>query len=204
MERSTTARDLDVDLTCVLALHADRLEVRYRIDNRRKDAAAVLDRIPSQDIDGAVEYDRDDVYVDLQGEVLRLTKGALLVREVFPGVYDYPDARLVASGASLADTFVVPIPVKVRIPYKKLGRGETIAAKKAVAREVGVAVGVVPADAGCELSRNHPAYPDAVSVRGEVFEPGGGLLLLGQTMLSVRFELGEELPVLDYESFPWP
>ena len=204
LERSTSSGALHVDLMCSLTRHADRLEVRYRIDNRRKDELAVMDRIQSTGIDGADEFLPDDVYVDLHGEAVQLIKGALLVRDMFPAVYDYPDARMVAPGGSLEGTFVVPIPVKVRTRYKRLGLGEPRASKKAAAREVVIQIGVVPASAGCKFSRHHPAYPDVVTVTGDISDPTGAYLLQCQTMLSVRFELPEDLPVLDYETFPWP
>jgi hypothetical protein len=111
---------------------------------------------------------------------------------------------MVASGASLEETFAVPVPAAVRIPYKRLGRGEPRASKRSVARQIVVQIGVVPTGAGCTVSRHHPAYPDVVTVRGDIAEPGGGYLLMCQTMLSVRFDLGEDLPVLDYEVVPWP
>lgn len=204
-ESSTSATELGVDLTVRLVRHVDRLEVRYRVDNRRRDEIYVMNQIPSKAVDGALEYRPDDVYVDIAGETLQLTKGALPVRWTFPAVYDYPDARMVASGASLTETFVVPVPAKVRTRYtRRKGRGETRAAKRAIAREVIVGIGIVPSGVGCTFSRERPEYPDVVTVAGDIAEPEGGLLLMGQTMLSVRFELEEELPVLDYESFPWP
>jgi len=204
IERSVGADEIGAKLTSWLTRFADRLEVRYRIDNLGSDVLYVMNQIPSRAVDDAVEYRVDDVYVDLAGDTLELTKGALLVRHTFPAVYQYPDARVVAAGESLTETLVLSLPVKVRIPYRrKSGRGEVRASRKAVARRIALSIGVVPADSGCTFSRDRPAHPDVVTVRGESFEPGGGLLLIGQTMLSTRFPLSEDLPVLDYESIPW-
>jgi hypothetical protein len=203
-ERFSSVSEIGVQLDARLKRHVDRIEVQYRIENHRRDDIYVMNQVRSRAVDGAIEYLADNVYVDVAEETLQLTKAALLVRNTFPAVYEYPDAHLVAAGGSLVETFAVSVPVKVRIPYSsKKKRGEVRASKKAVVRDVVFAIGVVPAATGCTFSHERPEYPDVVTVRGATAEPGGGLLLMGQTLLSVRFELGEDLPVLDYEEFPW-
>jgi hypothetical protein len=191
-----------VAFACDLVRHADHLEVRYRIENTGKDEIAVLNQIGRWGIGAAYEYSANDVYVDLDGAVVQLTKGALSVP---PGAsprdppYARPDGRMVASGAWIEETVAVPIPVKVRNPYRRdTSPGRAIAMKKAVARVVVVSVGVVPPGSGTVFSRNHPAYPHVVSVVRLTAEP----VERWQTLLSKRFELEEDLPVLDYEIFP--
>jgi hypothetical protein len=192
-----------VDLTCTLTREERRLVVQYRIDNHRHEEIAVLDQLPTRDIDGAPEYLPESVFVSLESETVHLIKGSVLLRNVFPYVYDYPDARLVAAGASVSETFAVPLPVEVKVRYKHAGKGEQANRRKAVAREVALSIGVVPTGAGCRFAREKPEYPEVVSVYGNVFEPGGGLQLTCQTMISARFALDEDLPVLDYQGFPW-
>lgn len=193
----------NVSFTCSVQRLKDCLEVRYRIGNRRDDEIAVLDQIRSVGIDGAPEYSASAVYVDLEGAVLRLTKGALpLPEDLFPGVYPIPDARMIPPGGTCEEAFTLPIPVKVRNPLKRLGAGQVVAARKAVAREVVIGVGVVPSEKGCVFPRENPAFPDVHSVIWLEAKPG--VQLECQTMFSNPFELDEDLPVLDYEVFPWP
>lgn len=214
-ERSMSNESVGVSLTCAVRRYAERLEVRYRVSNRRDQAVAVLNQIPSVGIDEAPEYDPNDVYVDLNDGVLQFTKGALPIPPgLFPNFPLKPDAVMLAPGASLEETFVVPIPVKVRNPYVRamtrapggargLGvPGETIAVRKTSARALVVAVGVVPSGSACTFASNHPAYPNILTpmdLKGLV-DP----VPPDQTMLSVRLELEEDLPVLGYQCFPWP
>ena len=192
-----------VTFTFSFRRHADRLELGYRIFNGRSDEVAVLDQIRGVGIDGAPDYAPGAVYVDLEGPLLRLTKGTLPVPEgVFPGVYPIPDARLIAAGASREQRFDVPVPVKVCNPFRRRGHGQVVAAREAVAREVLVGVGVVPSGKSCAFTRSNPAFPDVVSVLWLEARPG--VQLDCQTIFSERFPLDEDLPVLDYEGFPWP
>lgn len=183
--------------------HADRLEVGCRLANGRGEEVAVLDRIRGTAVDGAPTYAPDSVYVDLEGPLLRLTKGALPVPEGrFPSIYQIPDARLVPAGGTCELSFAVPIPVRVCNPFKRAGRGQVVASRPAVAREVLVGVGIVPAGKSCVFIRENPAFPDVVSVHWLDARPG--VALEDQSLFSERFALEEDLPVLDYECFPWP
>ena len=187
-----------------LVRHPDHLEIHYRIENAGKEDVAVMDQIKRYGVGEAWEYSPDDVYVDLDGDVLQLTKGILPVPE--GGDWRDPtfgraDGRLVAPGAWIEETVAVPIPVKVRDPYRReKGPGQSIATKKAMARSVVVAVGVVQQGPGTLFSYEHPAFPEIVSVIRYVAAP----VERWQTLLTKRFELSDELPVLDYETHPWP
>lgn len=187
-----------------LVRHPDHLEVRYRIENTGKEEIAVLDQLGTRGIGEEYEYSPHHVYVELDGEVVHLVKGALSVP---PGAspreppYGRPDARVVAPGESIEETFVVPVPVKVRNPYRRdMPPGPRFATKRAVARAVVVAVGIVPRSGATFFERSHPAHPHAVSVIRLPLEP----VERWQTMASKRFDLDEDLAVLDYETLPRP
>lgn len=192
-----------VEIKSTLLRHADRLEVHYRVDNRRSDTIAVLNQILRTGIDGGPEYSPDDVYIDLDDGALRLTKGALPVPEgLFLSVYPFPDALMIPPGTSFEETFRVPVPVKVRNPFRRRGKGETVASKRGSARSVVLEIGIVPPTPACIFTRSHPAYPDVWSGVWVTAKPG--VQLECQTMLTARFELDESLPVLDYDTHPWP
>jgi hypothetical protein len=199
----------DVHFTCSLDRLPNRLEVRYRLDNTGREDVIVMDQISKAGVDGMMRYSPDHVYVDLDEGTLQLTKGALTspsaeAREHGASSYrHHPEGRIITPGASVEVTFTVPIPVKVRNPFRRpQGPGQAIAAKKRTARAVVVSVGVVPWSCTFTALREHPAYPDLISVMNIGVDPANGLPC--QTLRSKRFELDDDLPVLDYEIFGRP
>jgi hypothetical protein len=61
---------------------------------------------------------------------------------------------------------------------------------------VEVAVGIVPQGGGSLFHHDHPAHPEVVSITRITPDP----VERWQTIVSQRFELTEDLPVLDYET----
>jgi hypothetical protein len=191
---------VEVSFSASLFRYTDRLEVHYRIENKGGEAIAVLDRLGQWGIGEEYEYSPQYVYVDLDGSVLRLIKGALTVP---PGAlprqppYGRPDGRLVAPGESIEEAFTVPVPVKVRNPYRRdTGLGQSIATKNAVVRVVEIAVGIVPQGGGSLFSQDHPAHPEVVSITRITPDP----VERWQTIVSQQFDLAEDLPILDYQT----
>lgn len=199
--------------TCTLERQRDHLRIEYTIDNRTADDALALVGIPSFAVDGAKEVLPENAYVDLKDGAVHILKRALSIPEGFSlDSYATPYGRVVPAGGAFAEAFVLPLPVKESNPVKRriLQREGMVAAlKESTAREVIVSVGILasrgrpidftnPGETLCLWIHEDPAYPDLLSP----FPPHRAQYL--QTTLSARFRLNDALPVLEYESRPWP
>ncbi|MEO7328775.1 MAG: hypothetical protein ABI193_09375 [Minicystis sp.] len=187
-----------VSFKCSLSRTPAAIVVTYTITNDRAHDLGVFNKLRSIAVDGALDFSPDNVYVDLEGETLRFLKEALPIP---PGLkmaaYLPPYAALLRKGASLTETFVVPIPIAVRHPFKRaLISGEVIPVEPRIARRLEVEIGVFSL-VGCHLAPEHPAFPEAMTVVPP--DPA----VTGQELLSAAFSLTPEVAVLDYKGFPW-
>ncbi len=189
-----------VELACELTRTGEHLTISYQLINRGATDVAVLDRVGSRQIDGTTRYDPDTVFVGYDGETLELTKGTLPIPPgQFPLVHASTEASSLVAGGAHRNTFSLPIPVRVCHPFQCMRLdGEVRAERRAFAKVVTVVVGVVPLATHRVLVATHPAFPEVRSVVPveDVHRE--------QVLLTQRFRLSEELPVLAYESFPWP
>ncbi|MFO0591952.1 MAG: hypothetical protein U0441_30680 [Polyangiaceae bacterium] len=192
----------NISFDCKLTQKPDALVVEYTIKNERSEDIGVFNRISGTAIDGARDFSPNNVYREIEGEVLKLQHIALPIP---PGLrmaaYVPPHATRIAAGKSVTETFVVPVPVAVRQPYLRAkvsgAGGEVIPAKPVTLREVDVVIGIFPlTETG--LVAEHPAFPDVLTVQPPY--PA----LSGQVKLGARFTLDPAVTVLDYELFPWP
>lgn len=198
------ASPVQAKLTASVVQEPDRLLVRYRVENTGDAEVLVLDQLGTWGIGDEYEFSPENVYVDLDRQIVRLTKGSLSVplgAKPREAPYGRSDGRLVAAGGSVEVSFVVPLPIKVRNPYRRdMGPGGRVATKAAVARIVVLDVGIVPRNGGSIFSHGHPAHPDVLTVLRVNADP----VERWQTILSQRFELDRDLPVLDYETVQRP
>jgi hypothetical protein len=205
MTQETTTHD--VRLVSRVTRHADRLEVHYVLTNGTTGRLAVLNQVSAKGVDGARHPSPNHAYVDFQQGSAHVFKAALDTRGMLFcfGNSSDPDAELLEPGAAASETFVVPLPLKVREPMRKQfvhKSAEVIASKESAARELVVSIGVVPvAGSACGFVAEDPTRPNIHAAH--VRDPDRPLHSC-QTLVSTRFALDADLPVLDYEAHPEP
>jgi hypothetical protein len=188
-----------VSLDCRLAQSPGGLEVTYTITNGGDVDIGAFNRLQGIATDGALDFSPDSIFTDIDGDLLRLLKMALPIPAgLRVTAYVPPYATLVPSGKSFTEQVRVPLPVKVRQPFKRaLIRGEVVPVKPVTAKRAEVVLGVFPLVA-CGLAPEHPAFPDVMTAAPP--DPA----VRGQVTLSASFTLSPDVPVLDYQGFPWP
>jgi hypothetical protein len=189
----------NVTFDCRAAQRAGLLEVTYTIENGGGVDLGVFNHLQGIATDGGLDFSPDAVFRDVEDDTLLLMKMALPVPPRLQiTAYVPPHASLVPAGKSLAETFTVPVPVKVRQPFKRaLLSGEVIPSKPVTARHLEVRIGVFPCGPDVRLVAEHPAWPEVLTVQ----TPGPALG--GQEVLSARFALTPDVDALDYVAFPW-
>lgn len=189
----------DVSFQCSVTPGDAALTVTYTLRNESDEELGVFNRIEGIATDGGVDFSPDRVYVELDGEVLRFMHQALHTpKGLTMTAYTPPNVSHLPARSTLVETFTVPIPVKVRHPYKRvLIRGEVIPAEPRTAQRVEVSVGVFPLGDECQLEPEHPAYPEVYTATPP--DPA----VRGQVILSAGFDLAAPVAVLDYKGFPW-
>jgi hypothetical protein len=188
-----------ISFDCRFTERADALEVTYTIKNDSDEDLGVFNHLQGIATDGGLDFSPNSVFVDIEGDLLRLLKMALPIP---PGLritaYIPPHASLLPAGEVLTEVFTVPIPVKVRQPFKRaMIKGEVVPIKLTSAKRAEVTIGVFPA-AGTRLVAEHPAFPEVRTAAPP--DPA----VRGQVTLSAGFTFSREVPVLDYVGFPWP
>lgn len=193
----------DVTLSSTVVRHPERIEVHYVVTNHRSARLAVLNRLFGTAPDGGRDYSPNHVYVELDRDTLHLIKGALDTSGSFVEFNPDPGVHLLEPGSKLEDRVIVPIPVKVRQPFQRVhsGPGRAIASKKALAHALVISVGVLPVDSRSGFYVDDSTRPDFLRVYP--IDQSGSVREY-QTMLSTRFSLEADLPVLDYVAIPRP
>ena len=109
-----------------------------------------------------------------------------------------PFATRLEAGGTVEERIRVPLPAKVRHPYKRaVFDGQVTASRKAEATAIALSIGLVPVDADCRLSADQPAYKEHC----RVLPPG--VAVARQIMIRWTAALPRPIEVLDYEVFPW-
>lgn len=190
----------DVDLASDIRRRDDAIEIRYAVVNRGPVPLAVLNAIRTAGVDGVWVFHPDTAYVSRMDDSIVVTKGALPIPEgLFPSNMETPHARLVAVGETLAESFVLRLPLPICDPFAKLRlKGDVSASKPATAKRLILRVGVVPLEGDVRTTADHPAHPELVSI----FPPR--FAREGQTLLEKTFTFDADIAVLDYQVFPWP
>ncbi|MFO0553852.1 MAG: hypothetical protein U0271_36050 [Polyangiaceae bacterium] len=190
----------EISFQCELAHFEDRLRLRYAIENGLDHAVAVLCGVSCGDVDGGTNITPNNLYAELQGDTLVLSKAALSVPPaMLTYMYTIPAGQVLAPGERLEESCAVAAPVRVRQPYVRgLLSGDVRASRPVQVRKLKVAIGVVPASPHVRFVADRPAYPELVSL-----VPATVALEL-QTLAEYSFELDRDLTVLDYVATPWP
>lgn len=190
---------LNVGFTCRIAPVNGSLEVTYSIENRTGEELGAFNRIKAVRIDATSDFSPNNAYVDYEDGKLLIRKMALpLPPGLQAGGYAPPNASRIPAGETFTETFALPIPVRVCNPFKRATiRGEVVADVPVSAREVEVVIGVFPCGAGCQLTSEHPAFPDVFTA----VPPGEALRR--QVSLTWPFSCDPPIPVLDYRGVPW-
>jgi hypothetical protein len=184
---------------CKISRGSSSLDVTYTIKNEGATALGAFNRLHATAVDGESHFSPDTVFVELDGDTLHLMKMALPIpRGLQISAYVMPHASSVPAGQSFTETFVVALPAKERHPFKRaLTRGEVTPVKPATAKRVRVTIGVFLVGPEFRLVAEHPAYPDVLTAQPPA--PARA----GQVLLSQDIALNIEVPVLEYQGFPW-
>lgn len=111
---------LKLTFTADVKATATELNVEYTVKNDGDGDVLLLNRIATTDVDDCAAYLPGNVYVDLDGDTLRLAKMALALPDgVNLKKRSVPEVTLVSSKQSFTERFSVPLPARIRNPMLK-------------------------------------------------------------------------------------
>lgn len=185
--------------TLDVSLHvtADALGVEYTFTNLAERAVCLWNRLAAPDPGGHERLDPSAAYVDLDGATLHVRKMVLPIpKGVRSWARKVPCLSRIEPGASFHEVVVLPLPVKVNHPYRKVllraraPAGPPITASRpAKASEVALSLGAFLLDEGDRLVE---VAPRAFTIRPS------GPAVARQVVLTETLAAPSAVPVLDY------
>jgi len=206
---------LKLTFTADVKATATELTVEYTVKNDGDGDVLLINRIATTDVDDYAVYLPGSVYVDLDGDTLRLAKMALaLPSGVNLNKRYVPEVTRVSAKQSFTERFAVPLPARARNPMLKAsidqkfymsikGDAEAVArmGKDLLAREkkpfskVKLVIAYAPVKPEYHLEPVSDADPDIFRVWPH---PDQDQMLFEKT-----FDLPGSHEALDYKRYPW-
>lgn len=193
-----------VILECTIALASDSLQLVYIVRNGANREIGLFNRVPEAGPGAPPTFAPDNLYTDLEQNVLHLRKMVLPMPEGLQmSGRPVPGIILLAAGAVFEEELTVVIPAVVNHPFRqallvaKSQGGQVVTDQLRAANVVKFSVGLFLSDPAFRFEPVSSDHPDVFSV----FPPGPAVDR--QMILSESMNLPTTIPVLDYRVIPW-
>jgi hypothetical protein len=203
---------MDIHFQAEAQATATELVVDYSVKNDSAADIVLFNRIATQDADRKVVYLPGSVYVDLDGDTLRISRVALTIPAGMNlNKHEVPELTRIPPKQTFTERFTVALPARVHNPIRRaifrqrsfleqkdprqIGGPLTAADPKEFSK-VTFVIGYARVDAGEQLTPVSAAYPDVLRMSPYPMHK--------QQTWEKTFNLPNPLPALDYKPSPAP